>query len=67
MQTLTLRAKTATITGYDYKAIDIEMDVNDSEFDTEQIAKCVPIDTFCNAHDVDEIMNYLKANYDWED
>lgn len=43
--------------------IDIE-DIDKRDLNSEDVAKCVELDTFIAAHGIDNIIAYIKANYE---
>lgn len=65
---LTINAKQVQITGYDYKHITLELsDIKESELNTTEVAKVIDFDVYFDAHSEQELLQYVKANYDWFD
>lgn len=65
---ITIRAKYATISADKWNDIHVSLEQIDSrDFDTKEIAECVNIETFFEAHSEADIRAYVERNYDWFD
>lgn len=67
MKRINLTARTISIIGSSYNAIALEIELNEQEIDTVEIAESISFDTFFNAFDEGEIKRYVEKNYDWFD
>lgn len=67
MINITVEAKEFKAIGAYGSVISLEIELRESELDTEEIAECVSIEKFFDTHDEDEIKSYVKKNYDWFD
>jgi hypothetical protein len=59
--------KITAIKNYKY-CIELEIEgVNENDLNTKEVAACISCEAFFEAKGEDEIMEYVKAHYDWFD
>lgn len=67
MINITLDAKEFNAIGQYGSVIRLDIELRESELDTEEIAEHISIETFFEAHDEMELEAYCRENYDWFD
>lgn len=67
MINITLEAKEFQATGRYGNLIRLDIELMESELDTEEIAEHISIEHFFDTHDESELEAYCRENYDWFD